>query len=416
MEKIIYVYIDLDNSPQYVGQLWSRIKKGRESASFEYAEEWLNRTDRFALEPALILVNGPQHTPSNKNIFGAFGDSAPDRWGRLLMRRAERREAELRGTTPHTLVEIDFLLRVNDFSREGALRLCEIKGGPFLSNNASSIPPLLELPKLLSATEKLANEKETAEDLQLLLAPGSSLGGARPKASVLDKGGHLSIAKFPHKEDETNTVLWESLALTLAHQAKITVPKWRIENIAKKSVLLSRRFDRAGKKRIPFLSAMSLLGASDNERRSYLEIVDALRQYGSNIQANIHQLWRRMVFNILVSNTDDHLRNHGFLYLENGWELSPAYDLNPVPTDIKARVLSTNIDLDDGKASLELALSVAEYFDLSQKEALKIAAEVAKSVSKWRVIAKHLGLAKSEINRMSSAFEHEDLAKALQFI
>ncbi|MDC0413310.1 type II toxin-antitoxin system HipA family toxin [Pelagibacteraceae bacterium] len=414
MEKIMYVYIDLDEKPYFVGQIWSRLRKGRESASFEYSQEWLDRSNRFALEPGLVLMHGPQHTPSSKNIFGAFGDSAPDRWGRLLMRRAERRQAESEKRAPQTLMEIDFLLRVNDFTREGALRFSLEKNGPFLANNSPSIPPLLELPKLLSATERLANEKDTAEDLRLLLAPGSSLGGARPKASVLDKRDQLAIAKFPHQEDENNTVLWEALALTLAHQAKIPVPKWRIENVAGKSVLISHRFDRVGKKRIPFLSAMSLLSAHDNERRSYIEIVDAIRQYGSNVEANIHQLWRRMVFNILISNSDDHLRNHGFLYDgHSGWELSPAYDLNPIPVDIKARVLSTNISLDDGTASLELALSVADFFDLTPKQAHAIIAEVAKAVSKWPQEAKRLGLTKSEMNRMASAFTHDDLQQAL---
>jgi len=251
-----------------------------------------------------------------------------------------------------------------------------VEGGGFLAEQgATRIPPLVELPRLLSAAEHVVSDSD--EDLRLLLAPGSSLGGARPKASVRDRDGHLVIAKFPHKNDEINTVLWEAVALRLAGKAGIPVPKWRLEQVAGKSVLLLQRFDRAAGIRIPFLSAMSMLGARDNESRSYLEFVDALRQHGACAKDDMHALWRRIVFNILISNTDDHLRNHGFLYGgPYGWRLSPAYDLNPVPTDIKPRVLSTAIDLDDGTASLDLAMSVAGYFELAQEKAGDIATEV----------------------------------------
>ena len=196
-------------------------------------------------------------------------------------------------------------------------------------------------------------DKDTEEDLKLLFAPGSSLGGARPKASVVEKDGQLAIAKFPRKEDEVNTVVWEAVALTLAKKAGITVPDARVETVAGKPVLLLRRFDRDGNRRIPFLSAMSMLGSKDNETRSYMEIVDALRQHGAAPKADMEALWRRVVFNILISNTDDHMRNHGFLYEgPDGWRLSPAYDLNPVPTDIKPRILSTAINEEDTTASL----------------------------------------------------------------
>lgn len=414
MEQEIFVYIDIDNKPTLVGQLWARQRRSRESATFEYAREWLQHQDRFALEPALMLVHGPQHTPINKAIFGALGDSAPDRWGRILMRRAERRRSETAGTHPRTLMEIDYLLHVSDYARQGALHFAKEKNGPFLANDSNKIPPLLALPQLLSATEKLSNENETVEDFKLLLAPGSSLGGARPKASIKDRDGCLAIAKFPHKDDDHNTVLWEALALTLASNAKIAVPEWRLEFVANKHILILERFDRNIKKRIPFLSAMSMLGANDNEQRSYLEIVDALKHYGAYPSKDMEQLWRRMIFNIMISNTDDHLRNHGFLYVgSTGWKLSPAYDLNPVPTDIKPRILTTTIDLYDGTASLELALSVASYFGLKQHEAKCIANNIAKVVSNWKNEAQRLGLKKIEIKRMTSAFEHQDLEKAL---
>jgi serine/threonine-protein kinase HipA len=257
-------------------------------------------------------------------------------------------------------------------------------------------------------------DTDSDEDLRLLLAPGSSLGGARPKASVRDRDGHLAIAKFPHKDDEINTVLWEAVALRLAAKASIPVPDWRIEQVLNKPVLLLRRFDREQGQRIPFLSAMSMLGASDNESRSYLEFVDALRRYGASPKQDMHELWRRIVFNILISNTDDHLRNHAFLYTgPDGWRLAPAYDLNPVPTDIKPRILTTAIDLDDGSASLDLAMSVVGYFELDEGKARVIAAEVGKAVTTWREEAAQLSLTRAEIDRMASAFEHEELKAAL---
>jgi serine/threonine-protein kinase HipA len=229
-----------------------------------------------------------------------------------------------------------------------------------------------------------------------------SLGGARPKASVRDKDGHLAIAKFPRRDDEYNTVVWEAVAFALARKAGITVPAVRIETVGKQLVLLLRRFDREGANRIPFLSAMSMLGARDNETRSYLEMVDALRQHGSAPKADIEALWRRMVFNVLISNTDDHLRNHGFLYEgQQGWRLSPAYDMNPVPVDIKPRILSTAIDEDDNTASLTLAIEVAGYFELDAGKAREIASQVGKAVSKWRDEAVRQGLTRQEIDRMA---------------
>jgi serine/threonine-protein kinase HipA len=415
MDREALVYADLDGGPFLTGRLWARVRKNKESATFEYDQGWLKHPARFSLEPALQLGPGPFHTPADMPMFGAIGDSAPDRWGRALMRRMERRRAEREGTAPRTLQEIDFLLLVDDEARQGALRFAEQAGGPFLGEEGGGtrIPPLVELPKLLSATEHVMEERETEEDLRLLFAPGSSLGGARPKASVIEKDGRLAIAKFPRKDDEINTVVWEAVALALANKAGIAVPESRVETISKKPVLLVRRFDRDGERRIPFLSAMSMLGSKDNETRSYLEIVDALRQHGAAPKADMEELWRRLVFNILISNTDDHLRNHAFLYAgQEGWRLSPAYDLNPEPTDIKPRILSTAINEEDNTASLALALEVARYFELDDRKARKIAKQVGKVVSKWRDEAARYGLTKSEIDRMASAFEHADLEMA----
>jgi serine/threonine-protein kinase HipA len=415
MDRQILVYVDLDRKPHLVGRLWARTRKNKESASFEYDRGWLNSPARFSLEPALQLGPGPFHTLADTPMFGAIGDSAPDRWGRALMRRMERRRAEREGKAPRTLQEIDFLLLVDDEARQGALRFAERQGGPFLrEQEGQRIPPLVKLPELLSAARHVMEDTDTEEDLRLLFAPGSPLGGARPKASVIEKNGQLAIAKFPRPDDEIDTVAWEAVALSLAHKAGIAVPANRLEAVARKPVLLLRRFDREGPRRIPYLSAMSMLGARASETRSYLEIADALRRHGAAPKENMEALWRRLVFNILISNTDDHLRNHGFLYSgQEGWRLSPAFDLNPVPVDIKPRVLTTAIDEDDNTASLALAMDVAGYFDLKMADARKIAATVGRAVTKWRDEATRHGIGKTEIERMASAFEHDDLKQAL---
>lgn len=415
MDPEVFIHMELRGEAVLVGRLWARTRKGRESASFEYDAQWLEHPERFALEPALQLGPGPFHTAADRSMFGAIGDSAPDRWGRMLMRRAERRRAEQAGATPRSLREIDYLLRVNDEARQGALRFTQEPGGPFLaSGDTTPIPPLVELPRLLFAAEHVGSDSASDEDLRLLLAPGSSLGGARPKASVRDKDGRLAIAKFPAVDDDYDAVRWEAVALSLAAKADIPVPEWRIETVAEKPVLLLGRFDRDREARIPFLSVMSMLGASDRETRSYLEFADALRQNGASPREDMQGIWRRIVFNVLISNTDDHLRNHGFLYEgQDGWRPAPAYDLNPVPVDVKPRILTNAIDTEDNTASLDLALSVAAYFELEEAKARAIAGEVGRVVRYWREEAMRLGLPGSQIERMTSAFEHDDLRAAV---
>jgi serine/threonine-protein kinase HipA len=411
-DRSLLAYVDLEGEPQLVGRLWARSRKGKESATFEYDAAWLDNPLRFALEPALTLGKGPHHTTAGRQIFGAIGDSAPDRWGRVLIQRDERRKAREEKRTPRTLLEIDYLIGVGDIARQGALRFTEYEGGPFLATGVQ-IPPLIQLPALLGAAMRLSeNDGGSDDDLRLLLAPGSSLGGARPKASVVDKDGHLAIAKFPQHGDLFRASLWEAVALKLAAQAGIPTPDWRVEKIADRDVLLLRRFDRRGNERIPFLSAMSLLNAADNEPHSYMEIADALRQYGAKADDDCAQLWRRIVFSILISNSDDHLRNHGFLYETAGWRLSPAYDMNPVPVDIKPRILTTAIDEVDGTASLDLAYQVAAHFGVKPDKAKVIVREVGAAVARWRETASAVGLTAAEIERMASAFEHADAGLA----
>src|SRR5690349_14255752 len=259
MDREILVYVDLENKAVLVGRLWTRARGRQESATFEYDEDWLNNPYRFSLEPALTVGPGPYHTTAARALFGAIGDSSPDRWGRALMGRAERKAADREGRAPRTLREADVLLMVDDESRQGALRFAEQLGGPFLrTGERGRVPPLMHLRQLLLASEHVEDDAETAEEIRLLLAPGSSLGGARPKASVRHIDGCLAIAKFPHNSDTMRVELWEALALSLAEKAGIPVPHRSVESIDGKPDLILRRFDRSGEARIPFLSAMSL--------------------------------------------------------------------------------------------------------------------------------------------------------------
>ena len=283
-----------------------------------------------------------------------------------------------------------------------------------MAHGVDAVPGLLDIRRMAAIIGRLLRDEETEEDLRLILAPGSSLGGARPKAAVLDREGRLAIAKFPRETDEYSLETWEEVALRLAERAGIPTPQHELLRFAGRSVLLSRRFDRAANTRIPFVSAMSLTGSVDGEPGSYPEIADEIARHGADARADAAALYRRMVFNVLVSNVDDHLRNHGFLRLdEKGWRLSPAYDLNPTPTDVKARVLSTRIDLDDGTCSLDLALGTARYFGLSPTAARRITREVGAAVRGWREVGQAVGAAPAEVDRMASAFEHDDLKEAL---
>ena len=409
MQRELLVYMDLAGEPVLVGRLWARQRAGRESSSFAYDESWLKRRGAFALSPSLTL--GPGQFHAAKGLANALTDSAPDSWGKKLMARRERARAKKAKTQPRTLFDIDYLAGVDDQTRLGAIRFKDVGGEAFLTATDAPVPPLIDLPRLLSATGRIERDQETDEDLLLVLAPGTSLGGARPKATVRDTNGDLLIAKFPKRDDDWPVTLWESVLLDLAARSSIDVPAWRCETIAKKPVVLIRRFDRdPQRRRIPFMSAMTAIDGTDHgEARSYLELADVIRQFGSAPERDLEELWRRIVFSILVSNTDDHLRNHAFLYDGRGWRLSPVYDLNPCPTDIKPRVHALAIDEDDATASIETALSVAKQFGLKPERAKAIAAEVGDVVFGWRAIAKTRGLTPAQIERMSSAFEHDDL-------
>jgi serine/threonine-protein kinase HipA len=411
MDREIEVHIDWEGATRPVGKLWARARGVRQTCSFAYDPAWLGLPGAFALDPNLPLVRGDAHWDGG--LFNAFSDPAPDRWGRNLMGRRERHQAKAEGRAPRTLLEADFLMLVEDQTRLGALRFRDVGAEAFQAADVQPVPPLVALPRLLGAARRILDDRETDQDLRLLLAPGSSLGGARPKASVLGADGALLMAKFPSQTDDWPVPVWESVAMTLAERAGVIVPPFQLRQVSRRAVFMMSRFDRAaGGHRRPFCSALTALGAADGEIRSYLELVDFLRQDGADAPGDAGQLWRRMVFNILISNTDDHLRNHGFLRERAGWRLSPAYDLNPTPVDVKPRIHALALNETDQDASLDTALSVAGYFALGKAEASAVAREVGAVVRAWRDVAVQHGLTANQADRMASAFDHDDLTRA----
>ncbi|MFN3669568.1 MAG: type II toxin-antitoxin system HipA family toxin [Brevundimonas sp.] len=410
----VEVHIDLEGRTLRVGALRRRPGRGQETVTFEYHADWLANEGRFSLEPALQLTRGAFAPANGAPLFGSIGDSAPDTWGKRLMQRAERKAAEREKRPVRTLQDVDYLLGVSDVSRLGALRFRLDGGEAYLSERGQGVPGALELGRLLQITERIGRDEESEEDLQMIFAPGSSLGGARPKASVVDQHGRLSIAKFPKETDDYSLETWEAVALDLAARAGIRSAAHDLVVAGGKPVLLSHRFDREEGRRIPFLSALSLMGLRDGQQASYPELMDELARVGADVDADAAELYRRMVFNVLVSNVDDHLRNHGFLWAgKAGWRLSPVYDVNPTPTDVRQRILATGIGPDAFDCDLGLVLEVAGYFNLSAPQARDIVKSVAEVTATWRDAAAARGARPGEVRRMQSAFEHEDLTRAL---
>jgi serine/threonine-protein kinase HipA len=410
-EREVDVVVDIGGAEIVAGRLW--IHRGRrdvESQTFAYDEDYLRFDGAYELDPGLPLVAGAQHTATDRKIFGAFSDSAPDRWGRRLIGRAERRRVKREGGTARSFGEADYLLGVRDDLRQGALRYRA--GDTFLAPPESGVPSLLGLPQLLSAAEALERDKESEDELATLLRGGSSLGGARPKAHVVDDTGRLAIAKFPSPaNDDWDVMRWEAVALDLARDAGIRVPDHRLINVDGKSVLIVDRFDRAGSRRVGYVSALTMLERGDGEPGSYLEIADVIARHSPSTAADLHELWRRMAFSVLISNLDDHLRNHGFLRTSSaGWSLSPAFDLNPDPR-AGERLLKTAIDFDDTEARVDLLLEVAPEFRLSESAARATLGEVGRAVARWRDAATESGL-EDELELMAPAFEHEAAAAA----
>lgn len=414
-ETVIWVYADWKpmEVPYLIGKLFSQRVRGKEIFSFEYNETWLNASQaKLYLDPNLGLYKGKQYLPEGKNNFGIFLDSAPDRWGRLLMRRREAWQTKLEGREERTLFESDYLLGVFDGHRMGGLRFKLEQDGAFLNNHKKmATPPWTSLRELEYASlqlekEDAINDPEYTKWLSMLIDPGSSLGGARPKASVLDEKGNLWIAKFPSSKDDKNTGAWEMVLHELAKVCGIHVPDARLLQFSgKHHTFLSKRFDRIKDKRIHFASAMTLLGYQDgadfHDGLSYLDIVAFIIQQGALVKADLEQLWRRVVFNILVSNTDDHLRNHGFILTNNGWQLSPAYDMNP---NEMGSGLTLNISENSNEQDISLALETAKHYKLKKDEAIKILNDMQLEIAKWRTVAKKMGISSGEIEQTKRAF------------
>ncbi|MDD4149620.1 MAG: HipA domain-containing protein [Bacteroidales bacterium] len=411
----IYVYAHWKGMefPHLMGTLYSDRLKGKEIFSFEYDIDWLQNNTSQLLDPNLQLFSGLHYPNEKQDNFGIFLDSSPDRWGRILMRRRESAFARKDETTEQKLYETDYLLGVFDEHRMGALRFKLNKNGPFLNNNKDlASPPWTSIRELEQISIRLEEDNviddpEYLKWLNMLIAPGTSLGGARPKAGVVDNNGGLWIAKFPIKNDNGDIGAWEIISYELALSAGINMAESKAQKFSSRyHTFLTKRFDRTDKgERIHFSSAMTMLGYTDEQDHtdgvSYLELVEFIQTNGANVAKDLEQLWRRIVFNICISNTDDHLRNHGFILTNTGWILSPAYDINPVETGTG---LKLNISEDDNSLDLKLALQVSEYFRLSDKQAKEIIIEVKRAVSKWKPIANKYGISRLEQELKASAF------------
>lgn len=410
--KEIFVYADWQGmaKPTLIGTLFADIIRGREVFSFEYDDAWLSSHSYSFFDPDLSHYIGRQYLPNQKSLFGIFTDSCPDRWGRTLMKRRETMAAKEEARQVRTLLESDYLLGVDDFCRTGALRFKLNPKGAFLSDSDNPIPIWTDLRALEqsalfldSDTQNTASEKKC---LKMLLSPGSSLGGARPKATVSALDGSLWIAKFPSKKDSADVGAWEMVVHELALSAGLNVPSAKCEQFSKYgSTFLVKRFDRNNiGKRVHYISAMTVLGKSDgdSDSTSYLDIANAVRQYGANVQTDLTELWSRIAFSIAVGNSDDHLRNHGFILTDTGLRLAPMFDVNPNPD---AAGLSLNIDENSNALDFELLLSVAPHFDLSEDAASDIVFRIRNAVSDWQTVAKHYHISSREQSEYSPAFK-----------
>jgi serine/threonine-protein kinase HipA len=415
-ETKIWVYADWDflEGSQIMGFLTSQRVRGKEIFSFEYTETWLNNQNPIlSLDPHLGFYKGKQYLLEEKDNFGVFLDSSPDRWGRLLMRRREAWQAKNEHRDERTLFESDFLLGVFDGHRMGGVRFKLSEDGPYMNDQKKmATPPWTSLRELEHASLQLEREDamnypEYAQWLSVLIDPGSSLGGARPKASVIDDKGQLWIAKFPSSRDDKNAGAWEMVLHELAKDCGIHVSEARLQKFSgKHHTFLSKRFDRTDdQKRIHFASAMTLLGLQDGadhaEGVGYLDLVGFIMQHSPEAEEDLEQLWRRIAFNILVSNTDDHLRNHGFILTPLGWRLSPAYDMNP---NEMGNGLTLNISENSNELDLSLALETAHLYQLKSDRAENILKEMHHEISNWRAVAKKFGISNSEIEQTKRAF------------
>jgi len=410
----VQVCVDLEHfgEPVPMGFLHRQgARFGEEVFSFEYDRSWLEHREVFAFDPDLALAAGPQYPAHGRSTFGIFLDSSPDRWGRVLMQRRENTRARHEGRKPRAFTEWDFLLGVHDETRLGAMRFRSAPGQPFIdSDEHLPAPPIASLRKLQIASLRFERhmDDESHPDyegwLEQLFAPGTSLGGARPKASVRDEGGVLCMAKFPSRNDTRDVGAWELLAHRLAAQARIVVPEARPLRLADSpyTTFLVKRFDRTPRGRLAFVSAMTLTQRVDGETgTSYLELVDLLQSRGVSTRADCEQLFRRVVFSILIHNTDDHMRNHGFFIDRQGIRLSPAFDINP---SIERHELSLAINEVDAACDVAIAVDACQDYGLTRQEADRVVQQVRAVVGQWRSQADSLGIPRSEQELMATAF------------
>lgn len=395
----VEVHIDWEGETHLVGRLHTAERSA--AVSFQYTAEWLGRSGAFAIDPtSLPLRAGPHHSAA---LFGAMQDCGPDRWGRMLIERAVRKQVLDR--KPYQ--DLDYVLALDDTSRIGALRFRTDADGPFLAASGGKIPPVVQLAALLNAANAVHGETETAQDLRYLLGQGSPLGGARPKSAVALADGQLAIAKFSKPDDVRDIAAGEILALTLAKKAGIQVPTHQLVDVKGKGVSVITRFDRDDARRVPFLSAHSLLGLAPGEPGAYTLLADGIRQFGHNTAGDLRELWRRLVFSLLASNYDDHLRNHGFLMREpSRWALSPAYDLNPVPEIDRTQTPKTPITEEQEEPAIAVALAAAPRFGLKATAAKVILREVLAAVSDWRKAGRQLRLKAQTLDAYATAFDH----------
>ncbi len=406
--RTLLVYADFDwlPSPTFIGKLGYESLRGTDSYNFCFSEEWLQTYGGLYLSADLNNYTGIQYTASDRDIFGCFSDALPDRWGRTLLLRREQILAQEEKRPLRRLSSFDYLLGIDDYARMGALRFKEDEDGDFINSSPSlRIPPLTDIRTLEAASQKierseLANELPDKRWIAQLVQPGSSLGGARPKASVVDTDGTLCIAKFPSRRDDYDAGLWEHLCHQLATRAGIKTARTRVLKTSDEyHTLISQRFDRTdGGKRIHFASAMTLLGLQDGDNASsgfgYLDIVDFILRHSGDTEQNLRELYRRVAFNICIGNSDDHFRNHGFLLTRRGWTLSPAYDMNPTLSTHQSLLISSTTS----EANLGILLKASEEYMLPREEARSIIDEVRKGLEGWQSLATRLGISQREIS------------------
>jgi serine/threonine-protein kinase HipA len=416
----VQVVVSEGGKDYVAGMMYPAYRRGAVvGASYVYDQRYLSTPVAYPLDPVLPLAGSTHHTPVGWPLFGAFTDCAPDRWGRTLRQRAERAGAGEERRTARTLSDLDHLLGVRDDLRQGALRFRIDEAGPFLSDDITGVPVLTEIGELLELANRQSQEALVATELRRLVRGGSSLGGARPKAHVRLADGTVGIAKFPSDSSDTwNVMAWEGIALALASSAGIEVPDFELVEIGRRRVLLLHRFDREPEpggetpRRIGYVSAMTMLERRDGDIGDFLDLVDVVEEQSAHATVDIHQLWRRAVFSALICNTDNHLRNHGFLHHRGSkWKLAPAFDLNPNPQAL---------DLAVGVAGartvpIGAAIDNCEMFRLDRPQAVASLGEIYEAVSSWRRVALRTGLSAAEVDLMAPAFEHPgaDQARAL---